>query len=218
MNTVFFDEDGNFLYFSQDDFDNAIVVISEDKVSDFHQSKMAAVLSPDYVTAGDVEELRGFGDNYMVEGLEQLWGKSMSEKSTEHEFYRNKKKAELSPEYAADFSVGEGNNGNSIFSVDKSTYRTDNHPQHVPLGALKKQPVAHTHPASGSGLTIKDGQFFFPISFSDNEPSGVDWQNATSPRHQNFNAIISKDMIILYKKSGSDRKVINVNRSYFQKK
>lgn len=64
---------------TQDNLDDAIVVISKENEAQFDQTRMGAVLSPNFVDEGEIQQLRDLGDSYMVDGLEQLY--SMTESS-----------------------------------------------------------------------------------------------------------------------------------------
>jgi len=227
FNTIFVDEAGNELHRTVDNLDDAVVVVKNENLQTFGNALSTSLLSPNSITDSDVQNLRSFGDNYMVEGLNKLWDASANaEKTTDHNFYKNGQKAALTPEYAADFSVTPGKPGGfnfttlknepstgAILDIDLSTLRTSNDPTMVGLGT-GKSPVAHTHPQSGDGLSVKEGLFYFPVRrFDDNNPSGNDFRNAAGSKRQYFDVIVSKNQIILY---NGNRQQINVPRSFFK--
>jgi hypothetical protein len=199
-NTIFKDLQGNTLFETQDDLDNAIVVVGDDQKADF-LAATDALQNSDNVTQGDIANLRGFGDTYLTDGMEGLYDITMSSFIPgDKNPYTNAdgSQAAVNPEYKANI-VQNG----SVFSVDLNSATTGNANNNIGLSPGQN---IHTHPPLASGLFINvpNGSVSAPADGAPG-PSTFDFgaSNSSSKSKSNpprrLDAVIDQTHIYLYR-------------------
>lgn len=214
--TIFFDEDGSELYRTKDNLDDAIVVVSKENEAQFDQTRMRAVLSPNFVDEGEIQELRDLGDNYMVDGLKQLYSMTESSELVTNPAFIKADSRELIPLHV-EYSAALKTEGNKI-SVDLSTAK----PGSVANTPLNHENSAHTHPKHPEGTRMKTGSTISPGRF-DKSPSIPDRRNKSSRQKKfgtnKYDAVIGKENIYLFRANPSGiggTQLITAPRKFFK--
>jgi RHS repeat-associated protein len=216
-NTIFADNDGNILSMREDDLDDAIVIISDENLSAFHQGEMKANMQSGGAQESDIADLRGLGDSYMVDGLESIFDASMSSPlSSEDHRYVDSDGRPLEnayPEAKGYFNISE--DGKTL-TIDPSSVKASGSVSAIALGGSR--PAAHSHPIHG-GLHIINGAGGVSGPAREPEyPSPQDHGNNSGRQKYNptryKDAVIGPNNIYLYGKGGSTGKF---PRSFFKK-
>jgi hypothetical protein len=214
-NTIFADEDGNVLYQTKDDLDDAIVVVGNDQKAGF-LAATNALQNSDNVTQGDIAELRGFGNSYMVDGMIALENESLSVSlpSGSHDYVdkNGNPLTNVHPEAGSYFNISE--DGKTL-SVDMSRKIISNSTAMVGLGGT--DPAIHNHPIHG-GLYVKNSEGIFGPAKEMPWPSSQD--NNNSGGRQKRQPSRYRDVIVapekIYFKHGNST-VGRFKRSFFNK-
>jgi hypothetical protein len=200
-NTIFSDEDGNVLYQTQDDLDDAIVIVGNDQKSEF-LAATDALQNSESVNQGDIANLRKFGDSYMVDGMEALWAIGQNtfiptdHPDNKYEDSNGNRAANLNPELSAPLS-----RDGSTLRVDVTKLRNSNLPDMVSLGT---GPFIHTHPSFPEGTKVsRQGNMVGIRDGAAGPSSHLDYpRNSSSNRgraDRHYDAVIDKSHIYLYR-------------------
>lgn len=216
-NTIFADEDGNIIYQTVDDLDDAIVVVSNDQKEAFLNAS-DKLQNEEFVSSGDIEDLRSFGLSYSINGMIEIMnmteGMELTGKQNPYLTTGGKEASGIHPEFAARIKVTEGK-----ATVDITTADTDEIHDMVSMGGAG--PYVHSHPALPSHATRKrHGSGILGVSDGDDSPSAQDRGNHNNRQKVYGNtglrdAVITPNNIYLY--NGNSSKDIKVRRSFFNR-
>ena len=212
-NTIYYDSDGNELHRSEDEFDNAIVVIGSDYLDDFNN-----YLSDFDGSDNAISTLRGLGDNYMIDGIIDLFADNtgnlsgQSDTNAAYQFIdsNGNTRTDLIAETGS-FLEKTGNticrstctfSDGSVDNISDNTYIANAQSENI-VGTV------HKHPNSGQRVTRRNGE------------SGV-WAQGVSPADKRynkytqqgaFNAVIDNKNIYLYNRSST----VTAKRKFFKR-
>lgn len=209
-NTVYFGSDGQKLYETEDDFDNAIVIVGDDNLEAFNNA----------ITDFDGSEsaiggLRGLGDNYMIDGMISFFdnnnGSIADQSDVDSEYQVSMEDG--SPVIAEVGGFLERKEGNTIcvsdcqFSshnphlVEDNLYTSNNQSEDI-VGRI------HTHPNSGKRFNREHHD---PGNFPSNSVVGD--KRRSNRKSGTFDAVVDNMNIILYNRNVQ----ITAKRSFFRK-
>jgi hypothetical protein len=214
-NTIFLDSEGNELGRTEDNLPDAVVVVSDGEINDFHQAYMGAALSPDYIGDDDVVNLRGYGDSYMVDGMNDVWNASMAVTlppgSGGFVDSKGRPLTDLHPEAGSYFNLSD--DGKTL-TVDPDIFVSES-TEAVMLGG--DRPSVHSHPIHGGLYKKTPGGVMGPARERE-APSGQDAINSTGRQRRNpsryRDVVVGPNNIYLYKGGENAGKV---PRSFFKK-
>ncbi|HMQ70616.1 MAG TPA: hypothetical protein PKC58_16695, partial [Ignavibacteria bacterium] len=216
--TYFVNEQGNYLGFTRDNHADAVVVVSNDNLSDFRQSYGMAVMSPNYIDDEEVAGLRNFGDKYYVSNYDELWDKGQSIRhSAGHNGYKsNNGNGSWIPEVSVSF---RRNSSNEVIP-DWKTFEDHEDPTGNAHFMTNGESFSHTHPAADGLMKGTKGPFGMNYSsvkepYPDGGPPSTD--DHTQARGANsqglFHVAVSKDYYHFYK---GDYTTFSVRKSIFK--
>ncbi len=208
--TIILDESGNELYYQKDNLPNAIVVVNNSqRAAADNLIGVANTIRNKGGTPSDglVNQLRETGDTYLVDGMEALYDKSMSEVTENHSYTdaQGNKLENIHPEYGAYLDI-EGNTA----SVNPEDGFTQGMPDAVALGSTS--PAIHTHPDNGEsrGKIFRNGrQVVEQLRQSDRDNN-----NSYKRRDNRFrDVVIDRKNIYLYQ---TGKKSITIPKNKFK--
>ena len=143
-NTIYYDEDGNELFSSEDGLDNAVVIISNDNLHAFSE-RLLDRYSRTAQNGGDILDaiyddsfngtLRELGTNYIVDGMIELLEESIRTPAKKDRLYMKD-----GSKMGSERSAGLVQNGNVVSVDNSSPSHTNNQPDYVAMNGI------HTHP------------------------------------------------------------------------
>jgi len=138
-NTIYYSENGEELYRSEDGLENAVVIVSADNLDSFNELLKNCEICSSDASQTDIDAqssiLRGLGTNYMVDEMIDLLDESVKTPAEKDRYYMKDGSAMSSERSSA--LVQDGN----IVSVDTSSpSQTFNQPDYASMQAI------HTHP------------------------------------------------------------------------
>ena len=214
-NTIFLDSKGIEVGRTVDNLPDAIVVVNDDNLSDFHQAYMGAVLSPDYIGDDDVANLRGHGDSYMVDGMNTVYDASMAATlppgTDGYVDAKGNPLKNLHPEAGSYFNVSKDGKTLTVDPDIRVSESTD------AIGLGGDRPSIHSHPIHG-GLYEKTPGGVSGPGKEPEAPSPQDALNSSGRQERNpsryRDVVVGPNNIYLYKGNQSAGKA---PRSFFKK-
>ena len=212
-NTIYYDEEGNEIGRSQDDLDNAVVVISNDNLELFKANSEKIYKDKEGKNSADLKanDLRGLGMNYMIAGMINLLDISLSNPAKK-EGYRMKDGSDMYSEYVAELIIS----GNTV-QIDMRTSKTHRYPDGIILPT--QDPSAHSHPngyiKEGVEETNDEWESFKDADhFGGSEgapPSRVDQSNRSGKKTNIRDIVVSPTTIWLYNGNSSSNIAAPIN-------
>ena len=195
-NTIYYDTDGNELGRTEDNLDNAIVVVND--VDAFNKINGGNLTGDEKASA-----LRGTGTNYMVDGMINLLNTSMADPSPQEDMHDDFRFFNSSGGYDKNIKSEWGGflvEKNGSVQCSDCTF-TDYNPWLVSGNSFSSNITdenivgkIHTHPNSGQiGLQGNGDRVRFTFS-----PSAQDKRNSSYQRSGYFEAVIDTKSIHLY--------------------
>ncbi|TXB58404.1 RHS repeat-associated core domain-containing protein [Phaeodactylibacter luteus] len=209
-NTIFVDSDGNELYRSEDNLDDAVVV-----VNDIGGFKANLGLTGGK-TDGHIQSLRGYGESYYTDQLGNLWDMGEATKygggEGGYEGYRL-----LGEGWSPEMSVRLAPDGEGGMVADWGWLKDHEDPTTNINAILDDQTLVHTHPVN-KGLEQKEkigwSKVKFPSGHGDGGPPS-DWDYGQIPSlgmKGRFNVAVSRDNYHFY----NENSTFSVPRNFFR--
>jgi len=217
-NTIYYSENGEELYRSEDGLENAVVIVSADNLDSFNELLKNCEICSSDASQTDIDAqssiLRGLGTNYMVDGMIDFLEGTKGVTTTEHDYYKPElplgRPIKLSTEASSFLYLNESGAvviGTESFGgndVEVTGWEDPENPfGGEPIGKL------HTHP--NSGVTLADRKGY--TTTLETSPSLYDLQNHTSIDGYR-NVVVDNTNIHLYSKQHTY--TISAPRAFFE--
>jgi hypothetical protein len=213
-NTIFKDEDGNEIHRTEDNLENAVVIIDNDQLQAFKEK-----LSISGGTDNDIAALREYGLNYYTDDLDYLYDKGLQEPLSNYRTVSESGK--VGPAYSEYTTKGYIDCNNVC--LGSWSERTGS-PYSNTAGAIEGTVLVHTHPA-GENFEVKD-QFGWRSaaqghSEANDSPSNADF-GQIAPYHRdyktyNYHVAVKQGGYWFYRvNSSGDRQQFFVGNKFFK--
>ncbi len=187
-NTIFVDEKGNELGRTKDNLANAVVIIKNKDLSNFHQNYMLSLLSPEPKTDKTVDELRSMGNSYFTSDFDKLW--DIGQKSRHPAGYNGIESTIGDGSWIPEVSV-DANNSNGEILPDWETFIDHEDPVGNMHFYIPGTSYWHTHPNGRQAYKFKQRDGTYRVK------RGV-YENGGPPSAADFNQIRNHNMNGLY--------------------